>query len=105
LLTDDLQALHRVRERYYDWNTLATAHPTKARPRVTKDDEKTPLLHAQKVRNKYKKPTCVSCLCLRMAFFAPKRDDWYARRLVRPRVASGFWRAGGERSCINVSGL
>jgi hypothetical protein len=26
----------------YDWNTLATAHPTKARPRVAKDGEKTP---------------------------------------------------------------
>jgi hypothetical protein len=26
----------------YDWNTLATAHPTQARPRVAKDDEETP---------------------------------------------------------------
>jgi phospholipase D-like protein len=26
----------------YDWNKLATAHPTKARPRVAKDDEPTP---------------------------------------------------------------
>lgn len=26
----------------YDWNRLATAHPTQARPRVAKDDEETP---------------------------------------------------------------
>ena len=26
----------------YDWTTLATAHPTKIRPRVAKDDEETP---------------------------------------------------------------
>jgi len=43
LIFDDPEIAAYLAEVYdYDWNTLATAHPTKARPRVAKDDEKTP---------------------------------------------------------------
>ena len=43
LIFDDQEIAAYLAEIYdYDWNTLATAHPTKARPRVAKDDEATP---------------------------------------------------------------
>lgn len=43
LIFDDAEIAAYLAEIYdYDWNTLATAHPTKARPRVAKDDEATP---------------------------------------------------------------
>jgi hypothetical protein len=43
LIFDDPEIAAYLAEIYdYDWNTLATAHPTKARPRVAKDDEATP---------------------------------------------------------------
>lgn len=40
----------------------------------------------------------------RAQLLAPVRSRM-TRYMVRPCVASGFRRAGGERSCINVSGL
>jgi hypothetical protein len=44
LIFDDEEIAAYLAEVYdYDWNTLATAHPTKARPRVAKDDEETPV--------------------------------------------------------------
>jgi phosphatidylserine/phosphatidylglycerophosphate/cardiolipin synthase-like enzyme len=43
LIFDDPQIAAYLAEIYdYDWNTLATAHPTKARPRVAKDNENPP---------------------------------------------------------------
>ncbi|MCK1700646.1 hypothetical protein IVA93_34010 [Bradyrhizobium sp. 155] len=43
LIFDDEEIATYLAEVYdYDWNTLATAHPTAARPRVAKDDEDTP---------------------------------------------------------------
>jgi phosphatidylserine/phosphatidylglycerophosphate/cardiolipin synthase-like enzyme len=43
LIFDDVEIAAYLAEIYdYDWNTLATAHPTKTRPRVAKDDEDTP---------------------------------------------------------------
>lgn len=43
LIFDDAEIAAYLAAIYdYDWNTLATAHPTKARPRVAKDDEATP---------------------------------------------------------------
>ena len=43
LIFDDPEIAAYLAEIYdYDWNTLATAHPTKARPRVAKDGEPTP---------------------------------------------------------------
>jgi hypothetical protein len=44
LIFDDEEIAAYLAEVYdYDWNRLATAHPTKARPRVAKDDEETPV--------------------------------------------------------------
>jgi phosphatidylserine/phosphatidylglycerophosphate/cardiolipin synthase-like enzyme len=43
LIFDDLGIAAYLAKVYdYDWNTLATAHPTKSRPRVAKDGEATP---------------------------------------------------------------
>ena len=43
LIFDDEEIAAYLAEVYdYDWNTLATAHPTKTRPRVAKDGEETP---------------------------------------------------------------
>jgi hypothetical protein len=43
LIFDDQEIAAYLAQVYdYDWNTLATAHPTKARPRVAKDAEETP---------------------------------------------------------------
>jgi phosphatidylserine/phosphatidylglycerophosphate/cardiolipin synthase-like enzyme len=43
LIFDDQEiAAYLAQVHDYDWNRLATAHPTKARPRVAKDDEETP---------------------------------------------------------------
>lgn len=43
LIFDDEEVAAYLAEIYdYDWNTLATAHPTKARPRIAKDNEETP---------------------------------------------------------------
>ena len=43
LIFDDEEIAAYLAEVYdYDWNTLATAHPTRARPRVAKDGEETP---------------------------------------------------------------
>ena len=43
LIFDDPEIAAYLAQVYdYDWNTLATAHPTKTRPRVAEDDEKTP---------------------------------------------------------------
>jgi hypothetical protein len=43
LIFDDPEIAAYLAKVYdYDWNTLATAHPTKARPRVASDDEQTP---------------------------------------------------------------
>jgi hypothetical protein len=43
LIFDDAEIAAYLAQVYdYDWNTLATAHPTKARPRVAKDGEATP---------------------------------------------------------------
>jgi hypothetical protein len=43
LIFDDPEIAAYLAQVYdYDWTTLATAHPTKARPRVAKDDEETP---------------------------------------------------------------
>jgi hypothetical protein len=44
LIFDDEEIAAYLAEVYdYDWNRLATAHPTKTRPRVAKDDEETPV--------------------------------------------------------------
>jgi hypothetical protein len=43
LIFDDLGVAAYLAKVYdYDWNTLATAHPTKSRPRVAADGEETP---------------------------------------------------------------
>jgi hypothetical protein len=43
LIFDDPEIAAYLAQIYdYDWNTLATAHPTKARPRVAKEGEQTP---------------------------------------------------------------
>jgi hypothetical protein len=43
LIFDDAEIAAYLAKVYdYDWNTLATAHPTKSRPRVAKDGEETP---------------------------------------------------------------
>ena len=43
LIFDDEEiAAHLAKVYDYDWTTLATAHPTKARPRVAKEGEPTP---------------------------------------------------------------
>jgi len=43
LIFDDAEIAKYLAQVYdYDWNTLATAHPMKARPRVANDDEPTP---------------------------------------------------------------
>jgi hypothetical protein len=43
LIFDDPEIAAYLAKVYdYDWNTLATAHPTKARPRVARDGEKPP---------------------------------------------------------------
>lgn len=43
LIFDDPEIAAYLAQVYdYDWNTLATAHPTQARPRVAKDGEETP---------------------------------------------------------------
>ena len=43
LIFDDEEIAQYLAKVYdYDWNNLATAHPTKSRPRVAKDGEPTP---------------------------------------------------------------
>ena len=43
LIFDDAEIASYLADIYdYDWNTLATAHPTKARPRVAKEGEAPP---------------------------------------------------------------
>jgi hypothetical protein len=42
IFNDEEIAAYLAEVHDYDWNTLATAHPPKARPSVAKGDEETP---------------------------------------------------------------